>query len=29
MKPFRFGEAGDSERGYSDHFPVVVQLRVK
>ncbi|MCE9534507.1 MAG: hypothetical protein K8T89_25805 [Planctomycetes bacterium] len=28
-EPFRFGDHRDLERGYSDHFPVTVRLRVK
>jgi len=28
-EPFRFGDERDTKRGYSDHLPVVVQLRAK
>lgn len=28
-EPFRFGEAKAAERGYSDHFPVTVELRLQ
>lgn len=27
-EPFRFGDAMATERGFSDHFPVLVQLRI-